>query len=166
MTTYTAKECRCWCPYPNKAYSADSASIVTGSIDGNATGTTQAITDNTTKMATTKFVHDLVNAELAAAVQQSSLSASNFSISENVCYKRLKLVGIRFAGTYTSIAQGPVTIAQVPSGYRPSSRISFYCMAGQLTDGYIETNGNVVVNHGLGSAMGSDVSFMCSYLVS
>ena len=20
MTTYTAKECRCWCPYPNKAY--------------------------------------------------------------------------------------------------------------------------------------------------
>lgn len=149
--------------FPNYAYNAETAQRVTGSIASEATATTQPTSNNSTKVATTKFVHDAI----AAEQYQSTLSAPNFSTSQNVCYKRLKLVGITFAGEYQSISQGPVTIATVPAGYRPQSRITIRCQAGNdMADGYIDTNGSVVLNHGLGSAMGSSVAFNCSYIVS
>lgn len=148
---------------PLNAYNAEVAERVTGTIASSASATTQETTDNSNKVATTRFVRNLVQSYL----KQSTLSAPNFSTNKNACYNRLNLIGIIFAGTYQSISQGPVTFAIVPSGYRPNSTITIYVKVGNnIYDGYIDTSGNVVVNAGIGSAMGSDVSFSTSYIIS
>lgn len=151
---------------PLNAYNAEVAERVTGTIANSVSATTQDISDNSNKVATTRFVRNLVQSYL----KQSTISAPNISTSKNACYNRLNLVGIQLFGTWSggSVIAGD-TIATVPVGYRPSqdvivpylSTVASYDREFLAT---IHSDGRITISYGIGN--GADFKLNCCYTIS
>lgn len=155
--------------YPKYAENADVAERVTGTIASNTKATTQPTSDNSTKVATTAFVHNAIESYKLS----DTLTANNINTTENIIYNRLGLCGIKLKGTWTgSIATSGAVIAVVKEGFRPETNISVPCwftfnglpptVSGDKLVATVATNGNVTLN---GSILNGDaIEINCVYL--
>ena len=108
---------------------ADEAETVTTTIAAGATGTTPATTDNSTKVATTAFVNNAINAKINefATAQFSGANGVVLNASKNEIKKQGRTVICNFEGTNSGSggSYGSV-IMTIPVNFRPSADISIH----------------------------------------
>lgn len=104
----------------------DEAETVTDTIAENATGTTPETTDNSTKVATTEFVNNVITKKFNEFKTAEATTNVQMTVSTNSLIKQAKTVIFDFAGsvlTYGGVQAGTVLIT-LPEGFRPSQQIA------------------------------------------
>lgn len=162
---------------PERALYSRLAQVVIGAIASNATATTQPTSDNTTKVATTQFVKNVINAS-AYDGQVGSID-SHLNVTKNECHRRLNLVGVSLElnspNDFPAATLSISTIGTLPENYRPQSSVSVPYLykiveINQSTTIYsgtatINTDGTIVISNPI-YRYGEYVYIYCSYLIS
>lgn len=128
-----------------------------GTIASNVTATTQAQSDNTTKVATTAYVRAAVEAIKNITQGSISIQFAHTSVAANWVRRQVNFV-VGFLDVSQSNPQAisgtSHVVATIPTGFRPSSDFACYIINDNWTfsgaprshDCTIKTNGQVVMN--------------------
>lgn len=156
--------------YPRYAKYADSAYVVTDEIASNATATTQATSDNTTKVATTEFVHNVIDAQIDDS-RTVSVTNAKFTAQQNAINYRLGavVVNLKLKVVYgQSVGGGTVSVGTVPFAPRTAIRDSVSISDGNYGKFDIDTSGNITLDLPSQGAWYDQEEFYinCGYLTS
>lgn len=139
--------------YPAKAYESDEATdlISGGTIASNVTGTTQNVNDNSTKVATTEYVHNQIEEEIDANEYTGNFVAKNGAIIGTYTLKRKAKFVIGVANVISGNIGNMTGIwTTFPQGFKPKSAFYFgiYSRIINITSNsimYCNTNGEVTM---------------------
>ncbi len=141
----------------NSDLATNSKNLISGgTIASNVTAHTQAQTDNSTKVATTSYVRTAITNVKNITSGVISVSVSNSGVSENWVKRQVNFVQgcLKIAdSSATRYAVTSKVIANIPAGFRPSSRQEIVFEESMWTyDGgwrphiaYIDTNGDITI---------------------
>lgn len=149
--------------YPHQAYYADEADVVTGYLANGVTAITQPNENNSDLVATTKFVHNVLNQELNAG--QTNVALQNITGTGSQVLSLKKQGGyavgqLSIRGTLTD--SGNQQIGTIPVGYRPTTSIETaigYEGNNRIMYLQIDTDGAVKLNYPANNNFVIDTTF-------